>query len=92
MIEWTNGWLWIIAALLLAMIELILPGYVFVGMAGAVLVMGLLLLTGLWVWGWPVALVVTAILSGIIWLVLSRTRGVGRGDVRIWDRDINDNK
>ena len=43
MIDWTNGWLWVIAALLLALIEMILPGHVFVGMAGAVAVMEVLL-------------------------------------------------
>ena len=91
MTVWANGWLWIIAALLLAAAELILPGYVFLGMAGAVLVMGLLLLSGIWTPGLPAALVVTAILSGLIWLLLSRMVGVDRSAVRIWKRDINDN-
>ena len=59
MIVWTNGWLWIIAALLLALIEMILPGYVFLGLAAAVGVMGVVLLAGLWGWGLPAALVVT---------------------------------
>ena len=91
MIDWTNGWLWVIAALLLALIEMILPGHVFVGMAGAVAVMGVLLLSGLWTAGLPAALVLTAVLSGVIWLALSRMRGVDRSQTRIWHRDINDN-
>lgn len=91
MTDWTNGWLWVIAALVLALAELILPGYVFMGMAGAVAVMGVLLLTGLWAGGLPAALVVTAVLSGLIWLVLSRMAGVDRSNVRVWHRDINDN-
>lgn len=88
---WTNGWLWLIAALLLALLELALPGWVFVGIAGAVGLMGLALLAGLWAGSLPMALVVTAILSGVIWLVLRRAMGVQQGQVRIWDRDINDN-
>ncbi len=91
MTDWTNGWLWIIAALLLALVELILPGYIFMGMAGATAVMGLLLLTGLWSAGLPWALVATAVLSGVIWFVLSRLRGVDRSATRIWRDDINDN-
>lgn len=91
MIGWENGWLWILAALLLALVELILPGYVFMGMAGAVAVMGLLLLAGIWTGGLPMALVLTALLSGVIWLVLSRLRGVDRSATRIWRDDINDN-
>lgn len=91
MTAWANGWLWVIAALLLAAAELVLPGYVFLGMAGAVLVMGLLLLSGVWTLGLPATLVVTAILSGLIWLLLSRMIGVDRSEVRVWKRDINDN-
>lgn len=85
-----NGWLWIIAALVLAALELFAPGWVFMGLAASVGLMGVLLLTGIWTAGLPVTLVVTAILSGIVWLILRRVAGGGRGRVRIWDRDIND--
>ena len=57
---WANGWLWIIAALRLAALELAMPGWFFLGMAVAVLVMGAALLLGLWGGGLPMALVVTA--------------------------------
>lgn len=92
MIVWTNGWLWIIAALVLALIDLMLPGYIFMGVALATALMGVALLAGLWTGSLPVALVVTAILSGVIWLALSRMRGVDRSETRIWHRDINDNE
>ena len=91
MTGWANGWLWIIAALVIALIELILPGYVFMGIAGAALVMGLLLLSGVWAGGLSGALVVTALLSGVIWFALSRLRGVDRSATRIWRDDINEN-
>ena len=86
-----NGWLWIIVALVLAALELALPGWFFLGAAIAVLLMGLALLLGLWTGGLPMALVVTAILTGLAWLVLRRIFGANRGEVTIWDRDINDN-
>ena len=88
---WTNGWLWLIAALLLGAAELVLPGWVLMGTALATAIMGLLLLAGLWTGGLPMALVVTAILSGVIWFLLRRAMGVRDGQVRVWDRDINDN-
>ncbi len=88
---WANGWLWIIAALLLAALELAMPGWFFLGMAVAVLVMGAALLLGLWGGGLPMALVVTAVLTGVIWVVLRRFFGTGADEVKIWTRDINDN-
>lgn len=88
---WSDGWLWLIAGLVLAGLELLLPGYVFLGLALAVATMGLALLLGLWVWGLPSALVATTLLSAAIWLLLRRMMGVQRGQVRLWDRDINDN-
>lgn len=88
---WTNGWLWLIAALVLALLELLVPAWLFMGIAAATAIMGLALLAGLWTGGLPMALVVTAILSGVIWLALRRVGGPRDGQVRIWDRDINDN-
>lgn len=87
---WLNGWLWLIAAFVLAALELLAPGWVFMGLAASVGLMGVLLLTGLWGAGLPVTLVVTAIMSGLVWLILRRVAGVSRGQVRLWDRDIND--
>lgn len=86
---WLNGWLWLIAALVLAVLELFAPGWVFMGLAASAAVMGALLLTGLWTAGLPVTLIVTAIMSGMVWLILRRVAGV-RGKARIWHRDIND--
>ena len=88
---WTNGWLWLLAALLLAALELVVPAWAFLGIAAAVGLMGLALLAGIWAGGLPMALVVTAILSGVIWLVLRRAMGVQEGQVKIWHRDINNN-
>ena len=85
-----NGWLWIVVALVLAALELALPTWFFLGAAIAVGLMGIALLIGLWGGGLPLALVVTAILTGVIWLILRRIYGTSRGEVTIWDRDIND--
>ncbi|AUH33552.1 hypothetical protein [Paracoccus tegillarcae] len=89
---WDNGWIWLIAALLLALLELLLPGWIFMGIALATAIMGVVILADLWSAGLPLALVVTALLSGVIWLILRRAVGVREGQVRIWDRDINDDE
>jgi membrane protein implicated in regulation of membrane protease activity len=88
--SWLNGWLWLIAALVLAGIELAIPGWAFMGLAAAVGLMGILLISGWWTAGLPVTLLVTAILSALVWLLLRRLAGVNKGQVRIWDRDINE--
>ncbi|MDO5641406.1 MAG: hypothetical protein Q4G26_03315 [Paracoccus sp. (in: a-proteobacteria)] len=86
---WMNGWAWLIAAALLAAVELMIPGYVFLGTAIAVALVGLGLLAGITL-GPPILLIVTGILSLICWFLLRRTMGVRKGQVRIWDRDINE--
>ena len=87
---WTNGWIWLIAALVLAAVELFIPGWAFMGLAAAVGIMGLLLVSGVWSAGLPLTLIVTALLSAVVWFALRRLIGGSKGDVRIWDRDIND--
>ncbi len=87
-----NGWFWIIAALLLGGLEILLPGWFFLGAALAALLMGLAILSGIWTAGLPLTLVVTAAVSGLTWLVLRRIFGTSRGEVRIWTRDINDDR
>jgi inner membrane protein len=77
-----NGWLWLIAALALAAVELLVPGWVFMGLAASVGLMGVLLLSGLWTAGLPVTLVVTALISALAWLVFRRLWPAGPGEKR----------
>lgn len=89
--NWDSGWIWLIIAAVLALLELLAPGYVFLGVAVSCAVVGLALLAGLTSPGLPLLLILIAILSGVVWLILRRVMGVRKGQVRIWDRDINDN-
>lgn len=88
---WQNGWLWIVAAALIALIELAVPGYAFLGLGVGVAVIGLALLAGLWGGGLPLALLVTALIAAAVMLSLRRLFNHSRGEVRVWRRDINDN-
>ena len=87
---WADGWWWLAAALVLALAEMLLPGYLLLGTAIATGLMGLALLAGLWAGTLPGALVVVALLSGAVWLALRQLAGRREGQVRIWRHDIND--
>ena len=88
----SGGWLWIVAALVLGALEILLPGWILLGTAIAIGLMGIAILSGLWTAGLPLTLVAIAALSGLCWLALRRIFGSSRGDVRVWTRDINDHK
>ena len=87
---WSEWWVWMSAALALATLEVIIPGYIFLGFAIGALVMGVLLLLGVTGLSLPILLVVFAVLSLIAYLAMRRIFGLKTGQVKVWDRDIND--
>jgi len=88
---WDQGWAWLSAALLLATLEVLVPGYVFLGFAIGALAVGLILTVQIPLGGLALILVVFAVLSLLAYLGLRRIFGLKTGSVKIWDRDINDN-
>ncbi|MFN2308010.1 MAG: hypothetical protein R6V30_02825 [Paracoccaceae bacterium] len=88
---WTAWWVWMTGALALATLEVIVPGYFFLGFAIGALVMGVILLADVVALSLPVVLVIFAVLSLVAYLALRRIFGLRNGQVKIWDRDINDN-
>ena len=89
---WTLWWVWIVAALVLSIIEVFVPAFVFLGMAVGAVVVGVGLAFGLlgWIATVPALLLIFAVASVIAALVLRSVIGVRRGQVKIWDRDINE--
>ncbi len=89
---WTVWWVWIAAALVLSIIEVFVPAFVFLGMAVGAVVVGVGLAFGLlgWIASPPILLLIFAAASLIAALVLRSVIGVQRGQVKIWDRDINE--
>jgi inner membrane protein len=83
-------WIWLCAALALGVIELLLPGSIFLGFALGALAMAavVVLLPGA---GVPALLAVFAILSLIAWIVLRLAFRRQTSDARIVTRDINEN-
>jgi membrane protein implicated in regulation of membrane protease activity len=91
---WDQWWVWAVAAILLAIGEVLLPSFVLLGFAIGAGVVGLILLVGgpLAIWlasSLPLLLLVFAVISLVSWVALRRWLGVYRGQVRTFDRDIN---
>ncbi|RYH06397.1 NfeD family protein [Tropicimonas sp. IMCC6043] len=94
---WNEWWVWAVAGLVLAILEVVVPGWIFLGFAVGAGAVALLLAVG-----GPFAaamsgsvallLVVFAVLSVIAWLVMRRVFGLrGGGSVKLFDHDINEN-
>lgn len=88
---WTIWWAWIVLGFALGVLEIIVPGYIFLGFAAGAVVTGVLIGIGvLGSAGISVILMVFALLSLVAWLVMRKYFKLP-GQVKIWDRDINDN-
>jgi membrane protein implicated in regulation of membrane protease activity len=85
-------WTWIVLGFALGVLEILSPGYIFLGFAIGAVLTGILVGTGVAPAGLPFLILVFAVLSVAAWLALRRTMGVREGQVKIWDRDINDTK
>jgi membrane protein implicated in regulation of membrane protease activity len=84
-------WVWVILGFALGVLEVLVPGFIFLGFAIGAVVTGVLV--GIGVPAGPAALIlIFAIVSVVAWLVLRRVVGVREGQVKIWDRDINDQR
>ncbi len=85
-------WAWIVLGFALGVLEILVPGFIFLGFAVGAVLTGLLVATGLVAAGPMALLLIFAVLSVIAWLALRRTMGIREGQVKVWDRDINDSK
>lgn len=86
---WEVWWAWVAAGLALAILEVLAPGFIFAGFAiGAVLV-GVVIGLGPTL-TLPWALVVFAVVSLLSWIALRRLVGTRRGQIKTFDRDINE--
>jgi inner membrane protein len=70
-------------------LEVLVPGFIFLGFAIGAVVTGVLVGIGVPA-GVPALILIFAVVSVVAWLVLRRVVGVREGQVKIWDRDIND--
>jgi membrane protein implicated in regulation of membrane protease activity len=87
---WTEWWVWMSGALILATLEVLIPGYIFLGFAIGAGMMGLLILLGISAKGFAITLVTFAVLSLISYLVMRKVFGLRTGQVKVWETDVND--
>lgn len=90
MVLWQVWWVWIVAGFVLGGLEVLAPGYIFLGFAIGAVLTGALVGFGVVGGSWPVLILAFAVLSLGAWFGLRRTMGVRAGQVKVWDRDIND--
>jgi membrane protein implicated in regulation of membrane protease activity len=89
---WQVWWVWVAAGFVLGIIEVAVPGFIFLGFAGGAIVTGVLIGIGLLAGAsFAVLLAVFAVASLAVWLGLRSVLGAREGQVKIWDKDINDN-
>lgn len=86
----TLWWAWICIALVLGMVELLAPGFIFLGFALAAVIMAgvVAVFTGINI---PALLALFAVLSLISWIALRRAFRNQSSGARIVTRDINEN-
>ena len=85
-------WTWIVLGFALGVLEILAPGYIFLGFAIGAVVTGVLVGIGLAPEGLTGLILVFANQAVMAWQILRRVMGVREGQVKIWDRDINDSK
>lgn len=91
MVLWQEWWVWVVIGVTLAVAEVMLPGFILLGFAIGAALVGVLLLIGVLGNNLFVLILVFAVASLIAWIALRRLVGIRKGQVKIWDRDINDN-
>ncbi|MEM1341736.1 MAG: hypothetical protein AAF825_12395 [Pseudomonadota bacterium] len=86
-----DWWLWGVAAVILAVGEVLLPSFILLGFAIGAGVIGFLLLIGVpLAANVPLMFLIFAVISLIAWIGLRRAMGVTETQVKTFDRDIND--
>jgi inner membrane protein len=86
-----TSWAWVILGFALGVLEILVPGFIFLGFAIGAVVTGALVGIGVPA-SVPALVLIFAVVSVVAWFVLRRVVGVREGQVKVWDRDINDHR
>ena len=84
-------WVWAVAGVALAALEVIIPGFIFLGFAIGAVVTGLLVLISVLGTNVPLTILVFAVLSLAAFFAVRKVVGVTKHQKKIWTKDINDN-
>jgi len=83
-------WVWIVLGFSLGVLEVLAPGYIFLGFAIGAVATGALVGIGILGSTLPATLLVFAIASLAAWFITRKLLGKQAGVAKIWDRDINE--
>ena len=86
---WTLWWVWLSAAIIFVIIEILLPSFLFLGFAIGAAVVAIILLLPVSP-SLPALMAIFAGLSLVAWIGLRRTFRRPDGGARHFDHDIND--
>ena len=87
---WAVWWVWVVAGFALGVVEVLVPGFIFLGFAIGAVITGVLVGIGLLGANVAVLVLAFALASLAAWFVLRRIFGARGGDVKLWDKDINE--
>ncbi|MGR3514557.1 MAG: NfeD family protein [Paracoccaceae bacterium] len=89
---WSLWWVWMVGALIVAILEVIAPAQIFLGFAIGAAGVGFALLFGVpgLATSPPMMLLLFSVISLIAWLVIRRAVGVRKGQVKVFEHDINE--
>lgn len=92
MVIWSLWWVWMVGALVLAILEVVAPAQIFLGFAAGAAGVGLALLIGIpgLAGSLPATLLVFAVLSLVAWLLLRPLLGIRDGQAKHFEHDINE--
>jgi membrane protein implicated in regulation of membrane protease activity len=87
---WTTWWVWVVAGFALGVLEVIVPGYIFLGFAIGAVLTGILIAAGILGSNITVTILLFALSSLAAWYALRALLGRHDGQVKIWHKDVND--
>jgi inner membrane protein len=88
---WQEWWVWIAAGVVLGILEIVVTGYVLLGFALGAIATGVLIWLGVLGASISVMVLVFAVASLAAWLGLRAIFGLPKGNVKIYEHDVNDN-
>lgn len=83
-------WVWMVAGFALGVLEVLMPAFIFLGFAIGAVATGLVVALGI-TGSLPLLFLIFAVLSLLSWAALRQFFGKINGQVKLWDKDVNDN-
>jgi membrane protein implicated in regulation of membrane protease activity len=83
-------WVWIVLGVALGVLEVMIPGFIFLGFAIGAGVTGVLVALRVFAGNVALTVLAFAVLSVVSFLVLRRVVGVTKSQRKVWTKDINE--